>query len=203
MPLDKTRDLSKNPHISRPPLRVRRRAPYNCVAFATKWQGLASRRIAKSKFHPPNLAHVDGGIRNHKPRLLRPIDRNPVQQSGVLKLAQRVANGGPGNRAPCFASFVVEDFSSDVPIRAPEQQPCDGDPLLGRTQPMGQQVLSVSEQRSIPTWPTYGDIRAHQLDNPGIGTPNICRIRKMLSSNTTAVPTRRRHGSAGYWQTDP
>jgi hypothetical protein len=48
----------------------------------------------------PDLAQADGGIRNHKPRLLRSIDRNPVQQPGVLKLAERVADGGPGNLAP-------------------------------------------------------------------------------------------------------
>jgi hypothetical protein len=34
----------------------------------------------------PNLVQADGGIRNDKPGLLRPIDRNPAQQPGLLKL---------------------------------------------------------------------------------------------------------------------
>jgi hypothetical protein len=81
----------------------------------------------------PNLVQADGGIRDDKPRLLRPIDLNPAQQPGLLKLAERVANGG-GNRTTCFTRLVVEDFSIDAPIRVPEQQPCNGDPLPGRTQ---------------------------------------------------------------------
>jgi hypothetical protein len=35
----------------------------------------------------PNLTQADGGMRNDKPRLLRPIDHNPAQQPGLLKLA--------------------------------------------------------------------------------------------------------------------
>jgi hypothetical protein len=83
----------------------------------------------------PNLTQTDSGIRNDKPTLLRLIARNSSQQSSLLKLAQRVADGGPGNRPPSFPRFVVEDFSSDASIRVPEQQPCNGDSLPGRTQP--------------------------------------------------------------------
>jgi hypothetical protein len=46
-----------------------------------------------------------------------------------------------------FTRFVVEDFSSDAPIRVPEQQPCDGDPLPGRTQPsLSQEALKIVGQ---------------------------------------------------------
>ncbi len=38
------------------------------------------------------------------------------------------------------------------------------------------------------------DIRAHEADKPGIATPSVCRIRKVLSANTTAVPI-----SAATW----
>src|ERR1019366_3134855 len=83
----------------------------------------------------PNLTQTDGGIRNDKPRLLRLIAHNSSQQSSLLKLVQRAANGSPGDRAPCFTRFVVEYLGSDAPVRVPEQQPCDGDPLPSRTQP--------------------------------------------------------------------
>jgi hypothetical protein len=95
----------------------------------------------------PNLIQADGGIRNHKPRLPRPIDRNSAQQPGLLELAQRVANGGPGNRTPSFASFVVEDFSGDAPIGVSQQQPRNGNPVPGRTQPnLAQEVLGIAGQ---------------------------------------------------------
>ncbi len=47
----------------------------------------------------------------------------------------------------CFTRFVVEDFSIDAPIRVPEQQPCNGDPLSGRTQPsLAQEALKTVGQ---------------------------------------------------------
>ena len=96
---------------------------------------------------PRDLAQVDGGVRNNKPRPLRSIDRSSSQQPGLLKLAQRVANGGPRNRAPRLMRFVVEDFSGDAPIGVLEKQPRDGDPLPGQTQPsLAQEILGIAGQ---------------------------------------------------------
>ena len=86
--------------------------------------------------------------------------------------------------------FLVEDFSGDAPIRSPEQQACKGDALAGRTQPSTvQQALNVTGRGSAPAWAGRGDIRVHEADNPGIGTPSVCRIRKMLSVSTNAAPS--------------
>ena len=97
----------------------------------------------------PSLESVqaDSGIRNDKPDLLRRSIRNPAQQPGLLKLAERVADSGPGNRTTRFTRFVVEDFSIDAPIGIPAQQPCNGDPLSGRTQPdLAQEALQIVGQ---------------------------------------------------------
>jgi hypothetical protein len=65
----------------------------------------------------------------------------------LLKLAQRVANRGPGNTVTCVTRFVVEDFSIDAPVCVLEQQPRNGDPLPGRTQPsLAQEVLEIAGQ---------------------------------------------------------
>ena len=60
----------------------------------------------------------------------------------------------------------------------------------GRTQPnVVQQALNVTGRGSVLAWPGRGDIHFHEADNPGIGTPSVCRIRKMLSISTNAVPS--------------
>ena len=75
-------------------------------------------------------------------------------------------------------------------MRSLQQHTCKGNPLVGQTQPkLVQQALNVTRPGSVPVWPGRGDIRFHEADNPGIVTPSVCRIRKMLSISTNPVPS--------------
>jgi hypothetical protein len=70
--------------------------------------------------------------------------------------------------------FVVQDFSRDAPIRSPQQQTCEGDPLTGRKQPdIVQQAANVIGRWGASARLGRGDTHLHEDGNPRIGTPKI------------------------------